>query len=334
MGFDGLASFTPDGKRVTWTSNRANGQSQLFTGEWDHAAALQALGEAPKATESTNRAELFSTSADYRPQDILRHVQKLCSPEMEGRLTGTRGERLATQYVAAYLETLGILPAGERGRGGDQTWYQYFDFPSGTKLGPKNQLTSGEQEFELNQDWRPVTFSATGNFEPAPIVFAGYGIAAPKTEKYEEYDSYVHLDVKDKWVLVLRYLPEDISPEHRQHLQYYSTLRRKARLARDKGAKGIVFVSGPTSQVRQQLIALQGGSTRDETSIPVISVADKVAQAWLKSAGKDLETLQKSLDSGQPQMGIPLAKVKLKVRIDVQQNPWQGAQCDRQTTGG
>ena len=46
-GFDGLPVPTPDGRGLTWTTNR-HGSSQLFTARWNHPAALQALSEAPR----------------------------------------------------------------------------------------------------------------------------------------------------------------------------------------------------------------------------------------------------------------------------------------------
>ncbi len=50
-GFDGLASFSPDGKRLTWTSGRgAKGDSQIWIANWNHEAALAALEAAPPAT--------------------------------------------------------------------------------------------------------------------------------------------------------------------------------------------------------------------------------------------------------------------------------------------
>ncbi len=316
-GFDGLASFTPDGKQITWTSNRNKKQSQLFVADWNHEAILKAIGESKVEQEKEKKKKVVATSADFRPEDVLRHVQKLCAPEMEGRMTGSRGEKLATEYVAAYLDSLGFLPAGDLDQSKKATFFQAFPFPSGTVYGKSNQLTDGSNAYALDKNWRPLTFSGTGKFDEAPIVFAGYGISAPKSEKFEEYDSYVHLDVKDKWVMVFRYMPEDISPEQRQHLQYHSTLRRKARLARDKGARGIIFVSGPTSNVRQQLIPLTGGSTRDETSIGVLSVTDEVAANWLGSEGKSLAELQKKLDTGAQMMGVQLPKIKLKANVDV-----------------
>ena len=43
-GFDGLPVFSPDGKKLCWTSGRTpDGKSQLFLGDWNHAAALAAL---------------------------------------------------------------------------------------------------------------------------------------------------------------------------------------------------------------------------------------------------------------------------------------------------
>ena len=334
-GFDGLASFSPDGKQITWTSNRRDKRSQLFMGDWDHDQAMRLVGDDATANGNAAGESASSASADCRPEDILRHVQVLCKPEMEGRLTGTRGERLATEYVATYFESLGFVPAGDAKTDKAADWFQYFEFPSGTRLGQNNRLlaTASPKELanpaawpandsaaELDRDWRPLTFSGVGEFSPAGVVFAGYGIVAPKSDEFEEYDSYVHLDVEDKWVLVFRYLPEQISAEQRQHLQYFSTLRRKARAARDRGARGLIIVSGPSSKVRQQLIPLQGGSSRDAISMPVISVTDELASAWLLAgANKDLAELQDGLDTGEPSMGIQLAGIQLGATIEIDQ---------------
>jgi len=106
-------------------------------------------------------------------------------------------------------------------------------------------------------DFTPLTFSANVDVAPAEVVFAGYGIVAPKTEKHDEYDSYVHLDVKDKWAMVFRFVPEDLTPEQRQHFKFYSGLRKKAFHARKNGAIGLIVVSGPTSQVKNQLVPMR-----------------------------------------------------------------------------
>jgi len=326
-GFDGLASFTPDGKQLTWTSNRNKNQSQIYLAGWDHEAARKALGLDRDVVdtadialaESTGKVAAATTSPDFRGLDMMKHVDFLCHPRLAGRMTGSPGEREATAYVAAYLDSFGLVPAGDNG-----TWYQEFEFPAGAEMGPENKLSGVDRKYLLDKDWRPLTFTKSGEFDSAAVVWAGYAITAPAEEGQEEYDSFVHLDVKDKWVLALRYMPENTSVERRQFLQFHSNLRKKAMDVRDRGAKGIIFVSGPTSMAREQLVPQEKDSSLAGTSIAVLSVTDEVAGEWLKSAGKDLKTLQESLDSGDPAMGFAIPGIALSANISVIQKTGRG----------
>src|SRR6185369_9824308 len=40
--------------------------------------------------------------------NIKTHIQKLSSDEMEGRAPGSKGEELATTYIADYMKSLGL----------------------------------------------------------------------------------------------------------------------------------------------------------------------------------------------------------------------------------
>jgi len=319
-GFDGLPVFSPDGKQLSWTTNRtASKRSQIFLADWNHELArkmlgLDSLAASPQDDEASLAGQESSkeTSAGFEPQDIMRHVGFLCRPELTGRLTGTPGERMATSYVAAYLDSLGLEPAGD-----DGSWFQDFTFTAGVALGSDNRLSSDGKSYPVEKDWVPLSFSKTGTVEPAEVVFAGYGIAAPKEEGHEEYDSFVHLDVKDKWVMVFRYMPESVSAEQRQHLSRHASLRFKAMLARDKGARGLIVVSGPNSGVKSELVKLRFDGSLAGASVPVISVTDDVAEAWLKASGKSLKQLQDKLDTGAMMMGFPLKGTKLGAEIDI-----------------
>ena len=250
---------------------------------------------------------------------------------MAGRLTGTAGERAATAYVAALFEGFGLAPAGD-----DGTYFQAFPFTAGVSLGPDNALLSelpardgrttpqAGPAYMVNRDWRPLTFSKTGRFEPAGVVFAGYGIAAPAADGQPAYDSYAHLDVTDNWVLVFRYLPENIAQDRRSHLKRYASLRRKAMLARDHGARGLIVVSGPNATVNDQLVGLAFDASLAGTSIGVLSVADAVAANWLQAGGKDLKTLHDAADTGRPVAGFALPGLRLTARIDIQQEKKTG----------
>lgn len=318
-GFDGLPAFSPDGRTLAWTSNRTpNGQSQMFFAQWNDAVARRLLG-LPPVSEATSSPPTV-TDSEIRVEDLKRHTEFLASETTAGRLTGSSGERRAAEYLAAVLQSAGLQPAGDA-----ESYLQAFEFTSAVRLGARNRLSlhlpeQGEaRELELEKEWRPLAFSATGAIEPAPIVFAGYGIVAPEEEESPEYDSYAHLDVEDKWLLVFRGLPQEISSEHRQHLSRYASLRFKAMLARERGARGILFVSGPQSQVKEQLVRLVFDASQGTVSLAVLSVSDDLAAELLRSAGGDLGSVQKQLDAGEAVMGFEIRGTLLGGWIDIQQ---------------
>ena len=286
--------------------------------KWNHEEAVKQLKKNVLKTKSKTQkpiAEKFS-HANILASDLIRHVEYLCKKELSGRLTGTPGEKKATQYIATLFEDYSLKPAGNNG-----TYFQEFEFTAGVSLGEKNSLIEGETNYTVKKDWQPVSFSANGSVAKSGIVFAGYGLTVPadKEKKFEEYDSYVHLDVKDKWVLIYRFIPEEVTAEHRQHLARFSSLRYKAMVARDKGAKGLILVSGPTSKVNTQLIKMRFDGSLSGSSLPIISVTDATADQWLKKSGKSLKDLQVKLDKGKPMMGFALKDVSLQATIEIRQ---------------
>lgn len=318
-GFDGLPVFTPDGQHLVWTSNGGTPHSQLWEAKWDDQGARRVLKIDTESAVDTRdsqqqaAAAKQATAPEFSAADVGRHVDYLCRPELGGRLTGTPGEIKATAYVAAYLESLGFQPGGRNG-----TFFHDFVFTSDVKLGKDNRLQLGQKTYEVGKDFRPVFFSKDGEVQPSEVVFAGYGIVAPEESGQKEYDSYVHLDVEGKWVLVFRQMPQDIPAERRQHLSRYSGLRYKAMVARERGAAGLIVVSGPTSQARQQLVPLSLDGSLGTSSLAVVSITDAVALEWFKLAEQDLVKEQKQLDRGDMQLGYALPNVMVSAQIDIE----------------
>lgn len=349
-GFDGLPVFLPNGDQLSWTTTRvvdSNGDvvmedgepkkstSQIYLADFDVETARQRLGLTESNGESSAdedaslaRSNLTATAPEFRPGDVMRHVDYLTRPELGGRLTGTPGEKRATAYVAAYLESLGFVPAGQNG-----TFFHDFEFPAGSSLGPANELTittsspggnSATIDAELTESWTPLSFSQTGDIESGEVVFAGYGLQVPGDDENDEYDSYVHLNVADRWVLVLRDLPQDISAEQRQRMARYGDPRRKATIARDLGARGIIFVAGPTSQVKRDVIRFDANASQAQVSLAAISISNEVASKLVRAGGQDLKELQSHLDDGKMAMGIPMSGISIKASIEINRRTGTG----------
>jgi hypothetical protein len=317
-GFDGLPVFSPDGKRLSWSSSRgADKTPRRILADWNDAAARRLLGLDATAAEGPGEAAapaLPATKAAIDAADLRGHVEVLASADMEGRLTGSPGERRAARYLAEAFRAIGLEPAGD-----DGTYFQAFEFTASVALGPGNRLSFEglDRTAELDRDWRPLGFSASGPAGPAEVVFAGYGIVAPGADDNAAYDSYSDLDVTDKWVLVLRYLPEEVTPERRQHLYRYAELNYKAAVARARGALGLIVASGPTAAVKDQLVPLTFEAASAGGDLAALSISDDLAEAMFAPAGKTLRGVQETLDAGEAVPRFALPGVRVSATVDV-----------------
>lgn len=349
-GFDGLPCFSPDGKSLAWTTNRtAAKQSQIFIGDWNHEAAMALLGKAAPRSEpvspgATTRARpepdevagIRDSVADITEADLRAHIEYLSSDSLTGRMTGTEGEELATAYVAKAFETWGLSPYDENPA--SISYFDDFGFTAGVDLGPDNALTLkiGEEtrELEIDKDWRPLSFSQLGEIDAQDIVFAGYGIELPEDQSEGgessgnvggmPYTSFYHTDCQDKWVMMLRFIPENLKGEERRKFMRFASLRYKAITARQKGAKGVIFISGPNSEVNDDLVELSFDASLADSGIAAISLSTKIAEQLLALTGEKLPELQTSLDKGEMMVGLPIEGAGIDVKIDIRQQKAKG----------
>jgi Tol biopolymer transport system component len=310
-GFDGLPVFSPDGTKLCWTSNRtADTKSQLFLANWNHEAALSALGAAPAAGKARSMPDL-----SHLTRDILKGtVEWLAAPEREGRATGSPGAAASAEWAINALKDYKLQPVG-----GD-SFLQPFEFRAGEKLiAGKNALHVNDTEFAAEKDFRPLAFTENGDVE-GEVVFAGYGLSAPEQNGQPRYNSYDGLDVKDKVVLLLRYVPEGVEPPRRAHLNRYAGLRYKVMMARERGAKGVLVVTGPNSPGAGEVLKMTNDGSNADSGLPAISISGAVAEALLKPSSKSLKDLQTGLDTENPHAegGFVLPKMRVKFATAVE----------------
>ena len=246
-------------------------------------------------------------------EKVKSHVLNLT--QIGGRLTGSESEAQAAIYLGKELKAMGLSPWHS------QSYKHSFEFTAGTSLGPNNKLIINGKDAQLNTDFRPLVFSGLGNFDKSQVVFAGYGITEPEGDKMgENYDSYTHLDVKDKWVLVMRFMPENIAAEERIKINRFASERNKVLNARQHGAKGVIFVHGPSTQVKNQLIPLTFDASTAHGSMPVISITNSVAKNWFKKMDRDWVAIQDKLDDGKFVMGFDVLDLEISASVDLIQD--------------
>jgi Tol biopolymer transport system component len=310
-GFDGLPVFSPDGKKLCWTSGRTtDGKAQLFLADWNDEAARAALAAAPKRSQAS--ADSGSFSPEITEADLRGEVEWLADEPRDGRMTGTAGAKVAADWLADYFREAGLQSF-------NGNFAMPFQFNAGERvLAEKTRLeiapiTSRPLRAKLDQDFRPLPFSESGEAS-GEVVFAGYGLVAPG-DHGERYDSYAGLDVKDKIVLILRYVPENVEPAKRAQLNRYAGLRYKAMLARERGAKAVLVATGPNSPHAGELVPLTNDFTNSASGIIAASINGKTADALLASSGKTLKALQTALDIENPHVKTTFELHNVKARL-------------------
>ncbi len=332
QGFDGLPVFSPDGQGLCWTANRTSDQkSQLFRARWNHEAARRALAAAPSRIAGSAATPAASAAVaapvptagpaavpGIQTSEIQRHVETLASDAFGGRMTGSDGSRKAAEYLEQQLRSAGLEPLGVGFR-------HPFTFTAGVNvITNENELAvlptnRPAAPFVPERDFRPLSFTANGSFE-GEVVFAGYGLSIADGAG-KGYNSYEGLDVSNKVVVVLRYVPEEVDAARRQQLNVHAGLRYKAMLARQRGARAILIVTGPNSPNAGQLAPLTFDSSLSGSGIIAASISTNVADALLASSGKDLRQLQSGLDTENPHAtgGFAIPGTKVRITTSVRQ---------------
>jgi len=204
----------------------------------------------------------------------LAHVRYLADDALEGRASGSTGERCAAEYIASVFAGAGLEGGGDGG-----SFFQSFSIRGGAALGTHNLLRAVEGDVaELDVQWRPYGFSATGH-AAAAAVYGGHGIdrAGNAGEGYGE------LELEGRLVVV-----EDGDPLSPESTSLESQAHYKASVAARRGAAGLVVLLADGGDLPEL-----ASETRPRAAIPVAAVRGAAAEALRATAraGGDMELM-------------------------------------------
>jgi aminopeptidase YwaD len=210
---------------------------------------------------------VYSSVAQVLSPDTLllkQHITILSDDKMEGRETGTAGEKMAYEYLSAEFRKVGLMPKGSAG------YIQPFPFNAGSYMGSGNTLRIKKQSFVAGEQFYPLAYSANKTFS-GEIVHVKHGVCAPGMDDYAGMEN---LSGK-VFVMEIGY-PEGIDPHSK--LAEYADLRTRIDSAAAKGALAVIFIN---SDKDTENPSKKYSNRITPTTLPVIFANGDVAKAMI-----------------------------------------------------
>lgn len=168
-----------------------------------------------------------------------------------------------------------------------------------------------DNPLQVSRDFLPYSFSSRER-KSGEVVFAGYGFDIRSDSlTWNDYDS---LDVRGKWVLLLKGDPEIDKAESR--FAPYSEERAKVLTALDHGAGGVVFVGGPQYSETDQLQDIFYDRNSSSYPVPVFQVTREVGDKLLAPRGTTVAGMEEKINTRERCGGFPLPG-RITARADV-----------------
>ena len=189
--------------------------------------------------------------------NLRNHIQYLADDKLEGRRTGTNGEKLAMEYISNQFKTIGLLPKGTDG------YYQAFDVIDGKQMNPSTYFIINDNKFQAGKDFFVFPFSSNHTIEALPSI------------ALKEVDMPWFVDLKET-------VEENKSNPHFDIEEY---IKANSKQAKSKGASAIIFYN--TASIDDKL-KFDPKDKTEQSAIPVLYVNNEIAKKYFKDASATL----------------------------------------------
>ncbi len=254
--------------------------------------------------------EALKYGANITGDDLKKHLTIIASDSMDGRETGTEGQRKAAAYIESQFIKMGLAAAAPL-KGYQQLYPLYQDSIVSEINVNKTPATYGTDYLT------PAANNESGTNKASKIIFVGYGIAD------SSYSDYTNLDVKGKVVVFFLGEPKKegkyfIGGVGRSSQWTYPGLSKKLAIAKEKGAAG-AFVINPNQETFNQRAI--DNSKKTTFYFPHEGTGKPVNYALLSHAfaknilGNNFDTLLKQVKANTPFTTAWFTENKMKVEF-------------------
>jgi aminopeptidase YwaD len=188
---------------------------------------------------------------------LKSHVQYLADDKLEGRRTGTVGEKLAMEYISQQFKSIGLLPKGTAG------YYQPFEVNEGRMIAPGTRFIINSDSLLAGKEFFPFPFSATIKMEALPSI------------GMQEIDM--------PWFFDLKETLEDA--KNNPHFDLTENIRKNVTKAASRGATAVILYNSTTIDDK---LVFDAKDRTEKLSIPVIYITKEVAAKYFKDPSATL----------------------------------------------
>ena len=190
--------------------------------------------------------------------NLRSHIEYLSSDKLEGRRTGTEGEKLAAEYISNAFAKAGLQPKGTDG------FFQTFSVDEGKEIAPSTAFSINDNPLVLNRDFFPLVFSANGKINASP--------------------SIALMESGEPWFYNLAEILNQ--NKSNPHFDVTTAVVTKAKEAAQKGATALLVYN--TSVVADGW-KFNGREKAEVLTIPVIYFSNKTATTYFKDPTASLK---------------------------------------------
>ena len=201
-------------------------------------------------------------------ENLKKEITYLSSDQLQGRRTGTPGEKLAYEYISDQFKKAGLAPKGD-----DHSFIQSFQIDEGKQILPATHLIINDTALTAGKDFFPFIFSANGSAK---------GDVSPA---FKEKGMPWFWDIKD------------VLQENRNnpHFDITAAIKDMAKDIAQKGATALITYNTGNEDDRLQF---DGKSKASPITIPVIYLSKPMAAKYLSDNAANLTVdLQTALAS-------------------------------------